>query len=209
MGQSDVYRSRKNDSGFEGVPWTIYFTYISGIAANRVSSRHYSYSCANGPIKPNEVLTIARLMATNATRTLAKQFPQPDSEDWNGLQWKRKSWFVIVVDVPGCKFNKGQAIDIPTVGNGVANHTFFDCLDDTDWNDFTYTNDQGNKTVASGIMFRNYMKKNEDGDDLPPGWTDHLEIELKTTPQLRTRTNPPRLYPDSGGDNLGPPVPPP
>lgn len=175
---------------FKKVPWCIYFYYIKPQTRGAPIVRRYSYSKAGSEIQPTELAEVITRLTLNAKRPDDQQNPWPEGYDWKGIVWRRRSYFVVVVDDPARKFVPGSGMTFSALGS--ENITFYDAKD------FKLTVAGRDLPVFYCI---NHMKKNRDGDDL--GSSFYYRFYLHTDPRL-----PDVVYPESGGQNQGPGIPP-
>jgi hypothetical protein len=160
--------------------------------------RHYFHEDLGKQIEKSELADIVTALSTNAKKDENDQIPPPDGSGLNFIVWRKKSYIVFVVDDPAVVLSKKAAFNIGSSVGGTPNHSFFDAWDMPDID----LSEQGDGSrMASAVCCINHMKANDAGDDLG-----------STAQRFRFRLHPdPRhpLYPDSGGTNMGPPVPPP
>jgi hypothetical protein len=190
------YTHKSGTPKFKRLPWCVYFYYIGEKVGNSRPVRHYSYQKAGGPITQAEMPNIIRRLAINAVRSDEEQYPWPDGGNWENIVWKRRSYFVVLLDDPTVKFVKNNALILTNEGN--PNVTFYDAKDDEI--DVDKTGLQPRKVTY--LYCINHLKKSSGGSDLE-GKLDY-RFYLNAEPSLGPRTR----YPESGGQNEGPGVPP-
>jgi len=160
------------------------------------------------PILPPRAEELARDLANNARLPVDKQNPQsinlPGALD---TTWNRVSWVIFVIDQAAWRFipssATGKAAIVCRTGPGLtANHSFFDAATFT----VEVTNRLGGRQTLPAFRMINHMKA-EDGTELP-ATTERFKfsmfVEVPTIP-----TNPMVWDIDPGGQNVGPPQPPP
>jgi hypothetical protein len=192
----DIYKPRRTENGFTDAPCCIYFYYI-GQYDSKIKTwpvKHYYFTNGLRPIPYEEVESRVRKLSINARK--GGSDPPQYGADWKYLVWSRKCYIAILIDDPTIKF-VGEALKIDNT-KGKPNHALFDGKD-------VITNSAApNEPQRMVPLFYciNHMKDEYDGN---LGETaEYFELVLNSTLPKKAR-----LYPDSGGTNMGPPVPPP
>jgi hypothetical protein len=235
----DVYEQRLTDPNFpafKAVPHMVYFYYVRVDNDGRLRVVHYRYVDGDindpntwQPIEYSEarLKPIVELLAKNARPGAPRpRNPEPDpDENFENIEWNRKSYVAIFIDEANWKFHKfphqdSAVVFITEPKNGVTgteNHAFFDAMDF----EITMPINDPNAPVAqfderSAIVFINHMKRDERGTDLghglPPGETEEQFFQFKLFLDVAFATGsgvPMTVILDPGGTNMGPPVPPP
>jgi hypothetical protein len=198
-----VYRPRKTEAGFDEVPATIYFYFVTK-ASGSWSVKHYFYVHGRDPITDvsphSDLEERVRLLARNAQNN--GNNPPQCGANWEYIVWNHESYFVILIDDPTVKFDQNNAIEFDLLKNGTPNHSFFD------GREFTVPlPDQAGVTQAfPAFCCINHMKRNEAGNDLGD-YPEYFHFVPHTSPTLRSLGI--LEFTDSGGTNMGPPSPPP
>jgi hypothetical protein len=180
-------------------PRTVYYYHLTPVPGPDefdVKAYYYERESRIGSIK-----NVIRKLALNARADDA--VPPLCGDSVTSFPWRRKSYIVFLIDSPVLRLVPGDAIQFYTVGGSPENHTFFDA-EDFDDIDLATPDDPGAPTV-SAVCFINHMKRAADGIDLDVGEMQHFHFRLNYGPRARGRSR----FPDSGGTNMGPPVPPP
>ena len=222
---NSIYRIRRNEQGFNQVPWSAYFYYVGKAPAGSIERpvTVYLYQSLHGPIDRAGLRELTTQLARNARQDLASQNPQPFTA---AFSWTRKSYIIILVDDPKFRFEQGNAIRLTAVDGG-TNHSFFDGLD---FGDIDLPGPLGGAVVerVSAVCFIDHMKRNLAGHDLLLGDIQRFRRELSPVITFRFAKvgasggltkllkaakgllmgDPPQ-FEDDGGTNMGPPVPPP
>jgi hypothetical protein len=186
-----VYLPKRATAGYEKVPACIYFYYLY-MSGGSYSTRHYYYTDGrNQPIHHSSVKAIVAQLAANAARD--GNSPPKYGVDGRYVVWSRISYIAFVVDENRVQWD-GDAITIDPV-LGLPNHSFYDGTDTT------VTVNGASRPAAWCV---NYMKDAVGADlgDADEKYQFHLQIGAGAR-ILRP------MFPDSGGTNMGPPVPPP
>lgn len=213
-------RLNRNDNPYDAgplmngkklAPSCVYFYYIGPDPNNDPYVREYYYSVKSGTLEMGALKTELEKLTKNARiRTEADQVPPPIGSDWKRMVWYRKCYIVILIDDPSFVFEQvGVAFDTVPY-NTKPNHSFYDAWND--WIDAPLSD--GVKRLCPMVGFINHMKT-EAGPDLDKT-AERFHFSLLTKPPL-IDIQPPAIgsgrirgrYPDSGGTNMGPPVPPP
>jgi hypothetical protein len=194
----DPYEERRHLPKYDKRPHSIYFYYIYK-DAGVYNVRHYYFDNVVA-VKRNDLKDIATNLANNARLPVSAQDPQPKGTGINDIEWKRKSYLIVLIDDPAYELAKHRAIEFHYWDGDGGNHTFFDAKD----LDVDLPRQQGGPGTerVSAVACLNHMKKNKNGNDLEEH--DRQTFYFVLHPVLG-----PRIFPDDGGTNLGPPVPPP
>lgn len=175
------------------VPHTIYFYYAAPTGGGSGYDVRAYIWCEDNKILPAALPGHIARLTSNARQNGSN--PKPIGKSLNDVPWWRISYLVVALEDP-TGFDADNAVEITRddgSANGHPNHCFFDGGD-------------GSITVPGEADIQamwtvNYMK-NKSGKDIPKGKVHKFIF----------RFNPARgrpFYPDSGGTNMGPPVPPP
>lgn len=191
----DAYSDSSNKYNFDKVPCCMYFYYIYGtVEAPHVL--HYFHTIDDIPIDTrSEAEARARTLIDNARA--GGEHPKPDGQEWDNIYWTRKSIIALFIDIEGVRLLP-KALRFTTDHHGTENYGFFD----------------GWQTELRGrpiIFCTNHMKRNRQGSDIEEEEERYYHFDILSTPELQWpyRTDITGRYPDSGGTNMGPPVPPP
>ena len=159
---------------------------------------HYYYADKNDQIKPKDLPFYVNELVVNARKNQAKQVPPPIGQAWEFLVWFRKSYIVFVVDDPDVTFDPDKPIEF-ALYPGTDNYSFSGIAT------FPVPDETGSKRVWA-VHAKNRMKT-KSGKDIGKA-SERYVITLNTDPliTIERREGP---KPDDGGNNMGPPVPPP
>lgn len=204
-----VYQERKHRLPFGKTPYCLYFYYIGppeivGPEQDRVRKITHYFVESDEAIEREDVPEIVRTLALNARKPTKDQSPAPTGYNLQSIKWERKSYISFVIDDDNLRLKRDEAIEFDRENDGAENHSFFD-----GWDFDIYV---GGK-YRQAFCCINHVKRNQAGGDLGhdirEGETkipEYFHFRLNTVPpqeSLRPR------FPDSGGTNMGPPVPPP
>lgn len=190
------HQSQGGHSAYRKTPWVIYFYYISGSVENPQIAR-YVYNNYFIPLDYNEVPEVMRDLGLNARKPRAEQYPWPETTGPTDIEWNRRLYLAFLIDIPDVSFeNEENGIVFTAQKSAKENVSFYDakvCSVDLD---------STGSTRLNALYCINHMKKdrggqNEDSDS-------YYHFDLFTQPRLGRE----KEYPDSGGTNVGPPVPP-
>jgi len=198
MANEDVHLPKFNTTPyFKKIPHSIYFYYIGPkdvYTYNKI--RHYYYAGhKDQPLDHiDKVRQEVKLLIANAqVPNESIQVPPPIGENWKYVVWDRISWVVFafyphITAQPDILVNRSFG--------GTENHSFFDATHE----------------VVDGydvIFCVNHMKRNAAYDEIGNSGKEvqYFHFDLITNPALNWPGK--SQYPDSGGTNMGPPVPPP
>jgi hypothetical protein len=174
-------------------PYTIYFYYAAPAASGSGFDVSTYMWCENAPILPGDLPRHIAHLTSNARS--GGSYPPRIGGEMGDVPWARVSYLVAVQE-GAAGFDAGDAVEIwrdDGSTNGHPNHCFFDGGDGV-------IPVAGQANIAA-LWTVNYMR-NKSGKKIPKGKLHNFKF----------RFNPRRgrpLYPDSGGTNMGPPVPPP
>lgn len=206
----DVKLPKKGTFNFGALPRCMYFYYIGpyllgepGYDASNPRKRkirHYYHADRDVKIDYDATEQLIIELTHNARKPELNQIPPPDGADLKYLVWTRKSYIAFVVDEPDVDFDYDNPIifNKDVDGKGERNHTFFD-----GWSKPVYIpNENGVGGVSRPVVcFINHMKRRGGSDLDYEGQYFHFVLGDGGIWI--------RQYPDSGGTNMGPPVPPP
>jgi hypothetical protein len=195
----DRYRDRNPRREPGKIPACLYLYHIGPFENHRRRVRHYYYNGDGEPLNPERVRELVVQLTQNARRPEPEQAPPPIGGDWQYVVWSRKSYVAIVIDDPTVRFVEGDAIRFKLQGGYLPNHSFYDAQDWT----VDVPSAPGPSSECSIVLFVNHIT-GEGLEDLPAE-AERFRFDLNTIPPLRDDIR----YPDSGGTNMGPPVPPP
>lgn len=194
----DVRATRNN---FRKIPYCIYFYYI-GPARDGTDDhyvRHYYKEREFEPIRYEEIEEIIRDLALNARRPEGEQNPQPNGSNLDNLKWYRKSYLAFIIDRTDEYLSLDNPLIVDQKYTGKKNYSFFD-----GWaKEVDLSPGRNGSQMRTATCFINHMKTNWQGSDLGDA-EDYIPSKLNI---LRQRGD--KYYPDSGGTNMGPPMPPP
>jgi hypothetical protein len=183
-----IYHPKKANSPYDLTPYCMYF-YYDGVPATSGGPRirHY-YHQSDDPIEDGQLKDLIT--------SLAKEARLPSTpfigSDWLYMYWNRICYIAILVDRPSFLLKKKNALRFTRKNGGHVNHTFFDAQD--------FDIDLGTDK-RTAVCFINHMKKDQSGALLIQGH-QYFNFEFPVGSKYL-------LYADSGGTNMGPPVPPP
>jgi hypothetical protein len=184
------YDTKRLDRNFRSPPACVYFYYIIwDKKEKRWKALHYYRTFGSAQIEYEDIYPILVDLIENARDEIDNQLPPPSGAEFEYIVWTRKSYFAIFVDDDRIKLEpNGLSIWSP----GEDNYSFFDAKQ------LTYDD-------RALVYCINHIKKNEQGSNLGYA-SQQFKFKLTTTPDLPWFS---RRPPDSGGTNMGPPVPPP
>jgi hypothetical protein len=186
-----VYEHKICTLGYEKVPACVYFYYLTSNGGSYDTKHYYHTDGDNQPINHQKMHALIEKLAANAAA--GGSDPPQSGEGDKYVVWSRISYLAFVVDADDAEWD-GEAITVdPALG--LPNHTFFDGAD-------LKVLVNGKERPAAWCI--NYMK-DATGAELGD-WNEQFFIRLK----IKSNVESTQLeYPDSGGTNMGPPVPPP
>lgn len=189
----DVYKCRAPHPPFDVVPRTAYFYYVN---PSRVEVKHYKYMTADTDIEKRYINNLIKFLVRNA-RNNDVDLPQYGA-DWNHMVWTHKSYIIVFVDDAGKNPTANRAI---SVDYSQFNYSFSDA-----WEEPVQMLDlNGQPAVFRAICCINHMKKNFAGENL-----DLEQQKVKFNLHIDDMDHMDRrLFPGTGGTNMGPPAPPP
>lgn len=205
-GQRSIYRAGPGGN----IPHSIYLYYVDGFPATPQSIRAYFY---HHPDAIESVAEILQILTTPDSYTgLTLLANACDDLDWPpkagygfaAVKRRKRSYMVVVLADPQHTLVECDAVRIVAGGQYADNYCYFDGID---WGDFQFTNSEGDQISASAVSFINHMHKDDIGGDLEIGEEQHHKFKIRGA--LRGSLAPVVEFEDSGGTNLGPPVPPP
>ena len=193
-----VYDIRRNHAPYSDEPACIHFYYVGverKVGKETVRDiRRYFFADRDRPIPYDEAEYHIRNLAFNAVGPRADQLPPPEAEGLGHIVWYRKCYLAFFIDDPKLTLQAWNAVTFnPPVGSDYSpNHSFFDAWD--------MKIDLGNGS-RTGVGLIDHMKKNADGNTLGRAKQRfYFKLNFNESPIF---------FPDSGGTNMGPPVPPP
>jgi hypothetical protein len=224
---------------FKYQPHSMFFCYVRINRDGRLVIDHYFYPNIdeNGnwmpiPHDKEELCKLVKKLAINA-RPIRRHKPyrvrnpkQIGKGNFKKTPWDRISYVAIFFDEGHWRLRKRpkdgtkSAITFVVDGDGKSgrpNHSFFDAIDlDVEMPVGT----SGDKDTRSAIVFINHMKRNEKGDQIggekprrpnePKKETQNFTFEIIVNVEAEMKDDPPTVFIiDPGGDNEGPPLPPP
>jgi hypothetical protein len=197
-----IYEPRLGNDPFKKKPHVMYFYYF-GFKTNGIPDiQHYYRDNGAQPIEDNQLPGVIRNLALNARD--GGQSPPQIGKDFENILWRKKSYFVILIDSPSWNLIKDRALVFNPEKGSVPNHSFFDGEDF----DIDVSKDGDGSEMRTAICCINHMKKNENGDDIhknPDGTPERQRFVFTLIYNLLG-------YPstvDPDGTNMGPPNPPP
>lgn len=203
----DIYDNRLTANyppePFRTAPRRIYFYYMTLDRNNAPSVEHYLYEHKDPggvwlPIVESDLDGLVTKLIRNARTT--KSDPPVDGYNFVNVEWRSRSYIVIVIDEQGWPFQKrsdGNTAAVFNVSKGsTLNHSFFDAID-------LLLNIDGDTRHA--IAFINHMKKDADGNNIeredPPQpfiFDIYVDVQYRGSADFIT------VILDPGGTNLGP-----
>lgn len=179
-------------------PRTVYYYHLTPVPTPKLFDVKAYYFERESRI--SNIRNVIRDLGINARA--GDSVPPQCGDNFDSFPWRRKSYIVILIDSPTVRLNRGEAIEFFVRDGSTPNHSFFDADDFHDIN--LATSNDTRPYIVSAVCFINHMARAPDGVDLDPGEDQFFHFRLKYTPP------PPGFrWPDSGGTNMGPPVPPP
>jgi hypothetical protein len=184
-------------------PRTVYYYHLTPVEDERlfeVKAYYYERESRIGSIK-----NVIRQLALNARACDA--VPPQCGKAFDTFKWRRKSYIAILIDSTTVQFDKDDAVTFYQKDGSFENHTFFDGDDFDDIN--LATAEDREDRIVTAVYFINHMKRAPDGIDLYVNENQlfHFKINYHLVGQAAEAE--PDRFPDSGGTNMGPPVPPP
>jgi hypothetical protein len=192
-------RNVHNTSNYDTKPHSVYFYYLTRAANGSLVATPGFFDNGNAELTYRELKERAALLVADARNGEIE--PPPDDCDGPARCWTRRSWLLYVLDDPGLQFRHHPIEVWPAPPNRAYNHAFFD------GREFPVTVGPDRLSATACI---NHLYANEHRDDLEvPGDYQDFDLRVYYEPVTgRPLTDDP-LYFDSGGTNMGPPVPPP
>jgi hypothetical protein len=201
----DPYESVHTQSNYDDLPHCMYFYYITMDPNGIVKVRCY-YEMYSTYVKHEDVEYEVKKLALNARKPRIDQFPPPCGDSCNFMVWTRVSYLAFVIDIQDYK------LPVPTQypkmlhidrNHGMKNHTIYDAVEKMIDLPPTQSGKTGQRPAVWCI---NHMKADETGQAKIPRELQRFYIRIHTDPELTLSYD---TFPDSGGTNMGPPVPPP
>jgi hypothetical protein len=223
----DIYQHRLTEPDpskypeYRKTPCSMYFYYVRVDWDGGLVADHYFY--ANGdeadpstwqPILfDRQGLTdIVTKLARNARPSGGYLNPPRLSENhFKGIKWRYKSYIAIFLDEALWSFRKQGSGDAAVTfvvdegtKKGTPNHSFFDGID------LSIRPSGPTGDERSAIVFVNHMKGDDSGRDLGDKENQHFIFKMIFDVKFSTGQDAPMIVIfDPGGDNEGPPLPPP
>jgi hypothetical protein len=194
----DPHDRRYGHPPYDDTPWSLYYYHITEERGGLITAE-YKVASVDEEIRKSDIEDLTRRLALNARRPPREQFPIGRTVRWRDVVWRRRSYFVAVIDIPGTVF-KEPAMIFKADWDGYPNYTFYDGEN--------FSVEVGASTL-SAFYCMNHMKRDQAGTGLGKGLpVEHRKysFDFNTEPTLERRGTP--VYPDSGGTNTGPPIPP-
>jgi hypothetical protein len=184
-----IYNPKKDASPYNYIPYCMYLYYVgSPLGPGGPSVRHY-YRASDEAIDDSSLKKFITDLANDALLPSTSYI----GSDWKYIYWNRVSYITILIDRPNLLLTKGNGLTFVHTHGGHKNHTFFDAKD---FNDIDVG---GNQRTA--VCFINHLKQDDTGVWPLANEHQYFRFEINFGSKF--------LYPDSGGTNMGPPVPPP
>jgi hypothetical protein len=202
---ASIYEPKEGRPPYHRQPHCLYFYYIRFLADGMLYVKHYFHDNGKDAILPTELAPLIRKLTLNARND--EESPPSTGSNWRNMKWRRRSYFVIVMDSKNWTFVPNRALTFNPEKGSVPNQSFFDGVDITV--DTSAAGD-GSETIT-GIQGKNHMKKNKDGDDIDKDTTGKPESQrFVFTLSFDVAGFPNDVHTiDPGGENTGPAVPPP
>ena len=202
-----VYTHKLDNGKYTNHPHCLYLYYIKKEHPDKKTwekeyIRHYFYAKTNRiAIEHDDVVDIVTKMVKNARKREYEQMPPPDGANFKYLSWRRMSYFAIVIDDDVIAFEHDNGVTFDEDDGNNLNHSFFDA------EDLQFTVGESKVSLFFCI---NHMKADSAGNGLGLAMRK-FDFDLNTVPALRTDsvTRLRKRFPDDGGTNTGPSVPPP
>ncbi|HLL30000.1 MAG TPA: hypothetical protein VK403_03285 [Allosphingosinicella sp.] len=187
--KSNMHDKKKHQKKYKKRPACMYFYYMT--TTDDAAMRHYYYTHGGNTIQDAEVEGIIQKLTANARANGSN--PPQCGEGERYIVWSRKSYIAVVIDDSAVTFEADHAV---SVHPETANHTFFD-----GWTG--KVNMPSGPSPIAAFYCINHMKLNQNGEDLDED-VQSFAFRMHVVGAAQ-----PRQFPDSGGTNMGPPVPPP
>lgn len=134
-----------------------------------------------------------------------RDWPVEVGKGFDAVNWRRKSHIIVVLDHPTRRLKECGAVTFfPGDNDHKDNFCFCDAVD---WDDFQVVDSSGETLTLSAVSFINHMNADDLDGDIKPGHRHAYRFRIKS--QKRDGLRDDDYTYDSGGTNLGPPVPPP
>jgi hypothetical protein len=192
----DPYLPRKASAPWDQLPCSIYFYYVT---AGLASAKHFYFTNGNKQIPYGSVEEEIKKLGRNAERTSGIASPPQYGENFKHVVWSRRSYFVIMFRDPVPLTAKALSF-MPRAGHAKTNHTFYDA-----YQKIIDISASGAAKDRTTIIAINHMTGDDQGT--PLGSEDFFNFDVSFTQPVPYRRTSVR-YPNSGGTNMGPPVPP-
>jgi hypothetical protein len=192
-------RNVHDSSNYDTRPHSVYFYYLARTAGGSLAATPGFFDNGNAELTYRELKDRAALLVAAARNGELR--PPPDDCESPYPCWTRRSWLLYVLGDPGLRFRHNAMVVRPAPPGRAYNHAFFD------GREFPVTAGADRLSATACI---NHLYANEHRDDLAvPGDYQDFAIRLYYQPVSGVRVTDPPLEFDSGGTNMGPPVPPP
>lgn len=198
--QRGSWRGILRPTGYSTDVSAIYFYYLKERGGGKFVAQAYYYDHGDTPIRAEQFDGIVKRLTENAI--LDTDMPPKMAYDFDGAKWRRKSWLVVVLEDEDSAFDRYDPIVFDENNSDYdVNYSFGD-------GELIVTRPEikGETLQLNGLRAINHMKRNEKGDPLLDGEKAKYKFRLNFSNSRRAHL---LNYQDSGGTNMGPPVPPP
>jgi hypothetical protein len=192
-------RSVHGSSNYGTRPQSIYFYYLAVGPDGRLAATPGFFQDEKSEIRYQDLKERAAILVDEARNGTLD--PPPDECGGVSPCWTRRSWLLYVLGDPGLQFRRHAMVVRPAPPNLAYNHAFFD------GREFPVIAGTDRLSATACI---NHLYANEHQDDLAV-LGDYQEFDIRLHyDRVRSPgvTDDPLEF-DSGGTNMGPPVPPP
>lgn len=199
-----VYEATGGKEPYHRQPHSMFFYYIDFLDDGELDVRHYHFDNGKDPIEPGDLKKIIRSLALNARNK--DQVPPQSGKSWQNIVWRRKSYIVILMDSAKWTFIPGKALVFNPEKGSQDNQSFLDGQDLR----IDVSEDYDGTEMVTAFCCINHMKKNDKGDDIdkdPTGKPEKQKFVFTLAFNVAGFPDPHTI--DPGGENMGPPVPPP
>lgn len=193
-----AYHRMRGRHNFQGVPRCVYYYHlVPQPDGDDPYVTHYYYTHSNNRIPEEDIEEVIRKLGRNARKPKHERTIPACGEGEKYIVWSRKSYIVVLIDDDQLTLEKDNGIE---VRYPAENLSLFDGTDVT----VDLSDSRDGSLVRTAVWCINHMKNTLGGGDMDTE-LQRIDFTVNTSPrQLRNRH-----WPDSGGTNMGPPVPPP
>ena len=197
---ASIYEKRAGKAPWDFRPKCLYFYYVRFLDDGLPHVSHYFHDNGKDPIEQQDIVPLISRLAINARAD--DQVPPKIGTSWRSMIWRRKSYFVILMDSANWALIPRAALLFNPEKGGAPNQSFFDA------EDLQVPLPAGGPTrSATALCAINHMKKNKQGQDLDkdPVTGKPESQNMVFTLFFRVVGFPDPHTIDPGGTNQGPP----